>query len=142
MDKFTIINALDKNLYYTIDFIVGISGNTLPEVWTLDRLGDGYYKAQYQGAKVDPETGEATGGKWVETGGPSRDDIIAAADWQKNSAISEATTRIAPLQDAVDIGIATDEEQSSLLLWKKYRVFLNRIDTTTAPDITWPVKPL
>ncbi|OKT75363.1 phage tail protein, partial [Escherichia coli] len=23
--------------------------------------------------------------------------------------------------------------------WKKYRVLLNRVDTSTAPDIEWPV---
>ncbi|EKK0235785.1 tail fiber assembly protein, partial [Escherichia coli] len=25
--------------------------------------------------------------------------------------------------------------------WKKYRVLLNRIDTSTAPDIVWPEIP-
>ncbi|EOZ2641109.1 tail fiber assembly protein, partial [Escherichia coli] len=25
--------------------------------------------------------------------------------------------------------------------WKKYRVLLNRIDTSTAPDIDWPTIP-
>ncbi len=25
--------------------------------------------------------------------------------------------------------------------WKKYRVLLNRVDTSTAPDIEWPEEP-
>ncbi|HAV9103982.1 TPA: tail fiber assembly protein [Escherichia coli] len=25
--------------------------------------------------------------------------------------------------------------------WKKYRVLLNRVDTSTAPDIEWPTSP-
>ncbi|EGG1135905.1 tail fiber assembly protein, partial [Escherichia coli] len=25
--------------------------------------------------------------------------------------------------------------------WKKYRVLLNRVDTSTAPDIEWPALP-
>ncbi|EMM5239625.1 TPA: tail fiber assembly protein, partial [Escherichia coli] len=25
--------------------------------------------------------------------------------------------------------------------WKKYRVLLNRVDTSTAPDIEWPKEP-
>ncbi|HAL6907736.1 TPA: tail fiber assembly protein, partial [Escherichia coli] len=25
--------------------------------------------------------------------------------------------------------------------WKKYRVLLNRVDTSTAPDIEWPEIP-
>ncbi|MDI0552840.1 tail fiber assembly protein, partial [Escherichia coli] len=48
---------------------------------------------------------------------------------------------IAPLQDAVDLEIATEEETSLLEAWKKYRVLLNRIDTSTAPDIEWPEIP-
>ncbi|HAH6912857.1 TPA: tail fiber assembly protein [Escherichia coli] len=35
--------------------------------------------------------------------------------------------------------IATEEENSLLEAWKKYRVLLNRVNTTTAPDIEWPV---
>ncbi|EKS5109754.1 tail fiber assembly protein, partial [Escherichia coli] len=26
--------------------------------------------------------------------------------------------------------------------WKKYRVLLNRVDTSTAPDIEWPAAPV
>ncbi|EHX1465520.1 tail fiber assembly protein, partial [Escherichia coli] len=26
--------------------------------------------------------------------------------------------------------------------WKKYRVLLNRVDTSTAQDIEWPVAPI
>ncbi|MGC0987014.1 tail fiber assembly protein [Pantoea agglomerans] len=53
----------------------------------------------------------------------------------------EANRVIAPLQDAVDIGIATDAEIARLAEWKRYRVELSRIDTSKAPDIEWPVRP-
>ncbi|EJR7676439.1 tail fiber assembly protein, partial [Escherichia coli] len=26
--------------------------------------------------------------------------------------------------------------------WKKYRMLLNRVDTSTAPDIEWPTNPV
>ena len=55
--------------------------------------------------------------------------------------MDEANRTIAPLQDAVDISIATDEEITRLAEWKRYRVELNRIDTSKAPDIQWPEKP-
>lgn len=55
--------------------------------------------------------------------------------------MDEANRTIAPLQDAVDISIATDEEITRLTEWKRYRVELSRIDTSKAPDIEWPVKP-
>lgn len=53
----------------------------------------------------------------------------------------EASRVIAPLQDAVDISIATDAEIVRLAEWKRYRVELSRIDTSKAPDIEWPVRP-
>jgi len=54
----------------------------------------------------------------------------------------EANRIIAPLQDAVDISIATDAEIARLAEWKRYRVALSRIDTSKAPDIEWPVRPV
>ena len=56
--------------------------------------------------------------------------------------IQEFSEYIAPLQDAVDLEIATEEENSLLEAWKKYRVLLNRVNTTTAPDIEWPTGPI
>lgn len=55
--------------------------------------------------------------------------------------MDEANRTIAPPQDAVDIGIATDAEIARLAEWKRYRVELSRIDTSKAPDIKWPVRP-
>ena len=60
---------------------------------------------------------------------------------QKNSLMQVASEHIAPLQDAVDLEIATEEETSLLEAWKKYRVLLNRVDTSVAPDIEWPTIP-
>ncbi|MFR3765333.1 MAG: tail fiber assembly protein, partial [[Clostridium] symbiosum] len=41
----------------------------------------------------------------------------------------------------IELGIQTEEEMTKLAEWKKYRVALNRIDTSTAPDIVWPEIP-
>mgnify|MGYP002511809238 CR=1 FL=1 len=67
---------------------------------------------------------------------------IREAEETKNSLMQVASEHIAPLQDAVDLEIATEEETSLLEAWKKYRVLLNRVNTTTAPDIEWPVAPI
>ncbi|MGF9659836.1 tail fiber assembly protein [Pantoea agglomerans] len=55
--------------------------------------------------------------------------------------MEEANRTIAPLQYAVDVSMATDEEIARLAEWKRYCVLLSRIDTSKAPDITWPVRP-
>lgn len=49
--------------------------------------------------------------------------------------IQEFSEYIAPLQDAVDLEIATEEERSLLEAWNKYRVLLNRVDTSVALDM-------
>lgn len=56
--------------------------------------------------------------------------------------LAEEGTETVGVQDAVDLEIATEEENSLLEAWKKYRVLLNRVDTSTAPDIEWPAVPV
>ncbi|WP_249942141.1 tail fiber assembly protein, partial [Escherichia coli] len=65
----------------------------------------------------------------------------ASSEETKNSLMQVASEHIAPLQDAADLEIATEEEISLLEAWKKYRVLLNRVDTSTAQDIEWPALP-
>lgn len=134
------INQLDESGFYVVDFIVGESG-PLPQNWTADLVGDGYYKAQYQGGVRNSATGEWTGGHWVETSGPSHEDYVYEATSKKTALMAEATAAIAPLQDAVDLDMATDAEVALLKAWKTYRVLLNRIDVNLAPNIVWPTKP-
>lgn len=83
-------------------------------------------------------------------GNPSLGELVLTEEEKK--AQLEATKRelraaadeaIAPLQDAVSLGIDTDEESLMLKAWITYRVLLNRIDVTTgdASDIDWPKLP-
>ncbi len=72
----------------------------------------------------------------------SKEQLITDAEQQKQSLLSEAAEAIAPLQDAVDLEIVMEEETIKLKEWKTYRVMLNRINTSTAPDIEWPIKPI
>lgn len=57
--------------------------------------------------------------------------------------LAEATTRIAPLQDAVDLALATDAEAARLLAWKAYRVELSRVQEQLGypAAVEWPVPP-
>ncbi|EOX2030276.1 tail fiber assembly protein [Escherichia coli] len=82
-------------------------------------------------------------GKKITPRMPSHSELIATAESQKDRLMQAASDAIAPLQDAVDpdIDIATDEEKAQLLAWRKYRVLLNRVNTSTAPDIVWPDMP-
>lgn len=87
------------------------------------------------------------GDKWVFNGKKiaariyTSAELVALANSTREGLQAEAALKIAPLQDAVDIDDATDEERATLTTWKKYRVALNRLDLSAAPDITWPEAP-
>lgn len=78
---------------------------------------------------------------WVAIPPPSPEELRRQATYKKQSRMSEASSTITPLQDAVDTGIATDEETRQLTVWRTYRALLGRINPEDAPDITWPEKP-
>ena len=71
----------------------------------------------------------------------TKDEQIVIAQGEKGQRLNLATGNIAPLQDAVDLGIATDEEEASLKAWKTYRVMVSRADLSYAPDVKWPSEP-
>ena len=81
------------------------------------------------------------GTAWVKDAEAEKLFRIRKAEETKNSLMQMASEHIAPLQDAVDLDIATEEEGSLLAAWKTYRVLLNRVNTAVAADIEWPVAP-
>ncbi len=94
------------------------------------------------GLSPEGEFQKWNGTAWVKDTEAEKLFRIREAEETKNSLMQVASEHIAPLQDAVDLEIATEEEISLLEAWKKYRVLLNRVNTTTAPDIEWPVAPI
>ncbi|EIU8459523.1 tail fiber assembly protein [Salmonella enterica] len=89
----------------------------------------------------DGEYQKWDGKAWVKDEEAEKAAQLRQAEETKNNLLKMATEKIAPLQDAVDLGEATDDEKARLLAWKKYRVQVNRVDTSTAPKIDWPKKP-
>lgn len=61
-----------------------------------------------------------------------------SAEQKRQTLKSVADTEISWRQDAVDAGIATEEETAALTEWKKYRVMLMRVDTSKP---VWPTPP-
>ncbi|WP_392434977.1 tail fiber assembly protein [Yersinia sp. HM-2024] len=66
---------------------------------------------------------------------------VSAARDELSQRQREAADKIATLEDAVSLGMATDHEVADLKEWKVYRVLLNRVDVTKAPNIDWPAIP-
>ncbi|HGL6263105.1 TPA: tail fiber assembly protein [Enterobacter roggenkampii] len=53
---------------------------------------------------------------------------------------TEADAIIEPLQEAVDVDLASDQEKAGLLAWKRYRVLLSRVDLRAEKPV-WPPLP-
>lgn len=62
---------------------------------------------------------------------------------ERDARLRAAAFSIAPLQDASDLGVATEAEANQLLSWKQYRVALIRITEQEGYPgvVAWPDPP-
>lgn len=83
------------------------------------------------------------GGAWELDAAAETEALKLQALNTRDELIREAATRIAPLQDAVDLGDATAADEADLKKWKQYRVAVNRIDQQPGfpGKIEWPATP-
>lgn len=81
------------------------------------------------------------GKKWVTDTDAKKAAAIAGVNNEKSQRLEEAEQSILMLERKVRLGMATDDEIELLRLWEIYSVKVSDIDTSTAPDIEWPVKP-
>ncbi|MGC6387224.1 tail fiber assembly protein [Ewingella sp. S1.OA.A_B6] len=86
----------------------------------------------------------AIDGNWIFDGNKikkrieTKAEATKQADAKRAELISRATQVIAPLQDAVELTIATDDEAERLKAWKIYRIALTRVNTSNP---SWPEVP-
>jgi hypothetical protein len=78
---------------------------------------------------------------WVKDADAEKAAQVAGAVAEKASRISAASQHIQILNDSIAYDGGQPSDADSLKAWTGYRVLLNRIDTSTAPDIAWPEKP-
>lgn len=81
------------------------------------------------------------GSEWVTDADAQKSGQVAAAEQKKASLLAEAQSTISLWQTELQLGIISDDDKVSLIAWMKYIQALNAVDTSTAPDIEWPVKP-
>lgn len=78
------------------------------------------------------------GNAWVKDQEAEHRAAVAQAEEDKKRLLQESTLNINTLQDAVDLGMATDDEVALLTEWKKYRILVSRVEPSEAPGIEWP----
>jgi len=74
---------------------------------------------------------------------PTQEELLDVANSERDRLLTLAAIRIAPLQDAADLDIATGPDTANLTLWKRYRVAVNRVSEQAGfpAEIDWPSQP-
>lgn len=81
------------------------------------------------------------GSEWVTDNDAQKSGQVAAAEQKKASILAEAQSTISLWRTELQLGIISDDDKASLIAWMKYIQALNALDTSTVPDIEWPIKP-
>lgn len=78
---------------------------------------------------------------WGDLPKPTKEQLIAESEQQKQLLADEAEKNITILERKVRLGMATDDEKDLLTAWEVYSIKIADIDTSLAPDIDWSQKP-
>ncbi|WP_334470861.1 tail fiber assembly protein [Arsenophonus sp. PmNCSU2021_1] len=140
-DFYESLNLFTKKYKLCIEPDTGIIRSIAKDVSSL-------YPAGFTVVDVDElPSGVDISGDWLFDGKkvvrciPTQGERVAKAKFEKAELMQMASIAIAPLQDAVDLDMATEAERAKLVAWKTYRVLLNRVDISKRPDIAWPEAP-
>ena len=71
----------------------------------------------------------------------TKEQLIEQAEVKKQYLIAEVQTETQMLQTKLALGRIKPDEKALLIAWLDYLDELEAVDVSTAPDITWPVKP-
>ncbi|MDT7073624.1 tail fiber assembly protein [Citrobacter amalonaticus] len=80
---------------------------------------------------------------WADAKPPTHEELIAAAEQKKQCLIDQANDYMNSKQwpGKAAIGRLTGDELAQYNLWLDYLDALEAVDTSSAPDINWPVPP-
>ncbi|WP_312692671.1 tail fiber assembly protein [Kosakonia sp.] len=81
------------------------------------------------------------GSKWVTDDIAQHTAQIAAAEQKKTQLLNEAKNTISLWQTALQLGRISDANKARLIAWMDYIDAVEAVETSAAPDITWPTQP-
>ncbi|HHD7198034.1 TPA: tail fiber assembly protein [Enterobacter kobei] len=111
--------------------------------------GEGDIFEGYETVKID---GLGVGIGWTYDGKkftappvpePTHEELVQQAEIQKQALINDANNHIDSNQwpSKLALGRLSDADKQSFNEWLDYLDALGAVDTSTAPNITWPVPP-
>ena len=109
------------------------------QMQVIDMLGDVPNEMTDKAPTSDFDTWD--GNAWVKNAQAEKDFQTDIAARELKERMSLAINTISTLQDAVDLAMATEEEENRLTAWRTFRVLLSRVDISMAPNVVWPEMP-
>lgn len=81
------------------------------------------------------------GETWVKDVVALKAGQVADAEQQRRILLAEADQITADWRTELALGIIDDGDKAKLTVWMKYIKAVKAVDTSTAPDISWPARP-
>lgn len=78
---------------------------------------------------------------WVNQPAPSPMQLIKEAELRRQQLLSTANILTADWRTELALGLINDEDKARLIEWMQYIKAVKAIDTSSAPNISWPEKP-
>ena len=78
---------------------------------------------------------------WVDAPPPTHEEEVEAAEQQCQQLLLKADEVTADWRVELMLGDISEEDKEKLSAWMDYKKQVKAVDTSTAPDITWPTPP-
>lgn len=78
---------------------------------------------------------------WVDAPPPTHEEEVEAAEQQRQQLLLRADGVTADWRVELMLGDISEEDKERLSAWMDYKKQVKAVDTSTAPDITWPTPP-
>lgn len=79
---------------------------------------------------------------WNNTPPPTHEEQVAIAEQKRQELLIKANTVTADWRTELALGIISDDDKSKLTAWMQYIKAVKVVDTSVAPNIAWPDKPV
>ena len=116
-----------------------VYSTTTGEPVTVSQLGE-YPEGTTTSAPSTPYD-KWDGQKWIADDDAKHAANVAAAEQQKTNLLNAANSKISLWQTELQLGIISDDDKAALIAWIGYIKAVQAVDTSAAPNITWPEQP-
>lgn len=72
---------------------------------------------------------------------PTHNELVAQADAKKTCLLDEANVITADWRTELALGIISNGDKAKLTAWMQYIRDVKAVDTSTAPNMEWPIRP-